>query len=314
MAALRPCPHCTRMTDPARSVCAFCQQAGYTAAEAPYAPAPAAPAWTAAAAPRSTGGSAGAAVLALAGIAVVLLLIVGLVGLRRPGATARAAGASGGPSLVMLQPGGGGGASVLGAPNIDRGQIDQRLLTAAATTGGDVEVSLAWNSLSDLDLQVRDPSGTLVSAAHPRSASGGVQDVDANPTLTTIEGSIRANMGRSPGAENVEPVPEFLIDLDKRIGSDLAGKLAPPGFGGQAAPRFTRTPVEHIYFARAPRGTYTVYAHCYSWRQSDLTPLTFTIQVRSRGQVVHEASGWLGPMSYVSHETVPMQACQFVVR
>ncbi|HTE17617.1 MAG TPA: hypothetical protein VK689_04455, partial [Armatimonadota bacterium] len=292
-----------------RAVCAFCQQAGYTAVPVP--PAPVAPAWTSTAAPRSPSGSAGAAVLALAGIAVVLLLIVGLVSLRRPGAPARVTEASGGPSLVMLQPGGGGGASVLGAPSIDRGQIDQRLLTSAATTGGDVEVSLAWNSLSDLDLQVRDPTGELVSAHNARSRSGGVQDVDANPTPMNAEGSRREAAGQIPGAENVLPIKEALVDLDEQFSAlrDIPGFSARRGLEGQAPSRYTRTPVEHIYYAHAPKGTYTVYAHCYSWAESSAAPLTFTVQVRSRGQVVHEASGWLGPMSYVSHGTVPMQAC-----
>ena len=172
------------------------------------------------------------------------------------------------PGLVMVQSGGerrGPGAT--GAPAVDAQQIDQRLTAAAATTGGEVEVSLAWNSLSDLDLEVRDPAGELITAHHPQSASGWIQDVDANPTLLTEAGSQQVDAGQYPGPGDVLPVPDVLVDLDEKLPQDLRGLATLPRSDGKAPSRFTRRPVEHIYFARAPKGTYTVYAHCYSWRE-----------------------------------------------
>jgi hypothetical protein len=44
----------------------------------------------------------------------------------------------------------------------------------------DVEVTLRWSSGADLDLQVYDPEGDVVSYASPQVASGGTLDADAN--------------------------------------------------------------------------------------------------------------------------------------
>ena len=198
--------------------------------------------------------------------------------------------------MQMIQSGNGHiGSSLVGA-TIDEKQIDARLLKATARTGGELEVSLAWNTLTDLDIQVRDPAGELISAKHPRSASGGVQDVDANSTLVTVEGSRRAAMGLNPGPENVTPLPEELVDLDTRMGlpHGIPGlNLLPPE--EKALTRFTRAPIEHIYFEHAPKGLYTVYAHCYSWREPNMNPLPCTVEVRSHGRLFYAATGTLGP-------------------
>jgi hypothetical protein len=226
------------------------------------------------------------------------------------------------PKLLMVQPpgkaapGGFPAPAVTGARGVDSKQIDQRLLNASATTGGELEVSLAWNSLSDLDLQVRDPAGEMIMADHRRSASGGVQDVDANPTPVNEEGARRADAGLSPGRENVLPVPEMLVDMDKKLGlpEGMSGLGTLPGREGEAPSRYTRTPVEHIYFARAPRGTYIVYARCYSWCEPNFEPLPCTVQVRSRGKVFFERTGTLGPQSFVTHGLAPTEVCRFDIR
>jgi hypothetical protein len=216
----------------------------------------------------------------------------------------------------MIQSGGGQNGTGLVGAAVDTTQFDQRLLSAGAATGGELEVSLAWNSLTDLDLEVRDPFGELITAVHRRSASGGVQDVDANPTLTTEEGSERAAAGLNPGPENVLPLPEILVDLDQKAGlpADILGLDSLPGFDVKAPSRFTRTPVEHIYFAHAPQGVYTVYAHCYSWREPNTLPLPFTIQIRSHGRVFYTTSGTLGPANYITDNTAPTQVCQFRIQ
>lgn len=163
---------------------------------------------------------------------------------------------------------------------------------------------------------MRDPTGALTWAYEPRTQSGGVQDVDANPTLVTAEGERRCAAGQNPGAENVVPLPDALVDLDQKLEGlpkDLKDALMQQGSGGKAPSKFTRTPVEHIYFATAPKGTYTVYAHCYSWREKDLNPLPYTVQVRWHGKVFHEVSGTLGPQSYAADNIPPTAVCQFAV-
>lgn len=45
---------------------------------------------------------------------------------------------------------------------------------------GDVEISLMWNNLNDLDLVCEDPSGEIISFQHKAAASGGSLDVDMN--------------------------------------------------------------------------------------------------------------------------------------
>jgi hypothetical protein len=232
-------------------------------------------------------------------------------------ALARMSGRNGPRSMMLIDTGRDRrGANLAAAPAVGPKQIDQRLAAAGAATGGEVEVSLAWNSPSDLDLEVREPSGELITAHHPRSASGGVQDVDANPTLLTEEGSRRATAGLKPGAENVIALPELFFDLDKKVGlpHDFPGFGDAPGGDGKAPSRFTRTPVEHVYFAHAPQGTYVVYAHCYSWRERNRYPLPFTVQLRSHGRVFYQTSGTLGPASYCADDTRPTQVCRFVMR
>ncbi|MDA0268163.1 MAG: pre-peptidase C-terminal domain-containing protein, partial [Cyanobacteria bacterium] len=58
------------------------------------------------------------------------------------------------------------------------GRYDLTVTTALGT--GDLQITLSWNSIDDLDLVVMDPEGNLVSFETPRIASGGQLDVDAN--------------------------------------------------------------------------------------------------------------------------------------
>ena len=247
------------------------------------------------------------------GAVIGILFLIGALALslqRRPGP------ASG---LFLIDSGSGqSGNGLIQAPAVDAQQLDKRLVQAGATTGGEIEVSLAWNTLTDLDIQVRDPYGELISASHPHSAHDGVQDVDANPTPTTEEGQMLAMEGKNPGPANILPLPEILVDLsDKMDGYGLPGDadgLRLPGSEGKAPARYTRKPVEHIYFAHAPKGTYTVYAHCYMWREPNSTPLPFTVQIRSHGKVFHEISGVIGPASYITRDATPVRVCQFEMR
>jgi hypothetical protein len=49
---------------------------------------------------------------------------------------------------------------------------------------GDVQVSVAWDAPTDVDLHVTDPSGEEIFFAHKTSASGGTLDLDSNPACS----------------------------------------------------------------------------------------------------------------------------------
>jgi uncharacterized protein YfaP (DUF2135 family) len=50
---------------------------------------------------------------------------------------------------------------------------------------GDVQITLRWNSLNDLDLFVTDPSGKIIFYDQPSVPSGGRLDVDSNRNCKT---------------------------------------------------------------------------------------------------------------------------------
>jgi hypothetical protein len=201
------------------------------------------------------------------------------------------------------------------APAVTGGQMTQRLQGAGATMGGDLEVSLAWDGLSDFDLEVQGPTGERVNARHWRGANGGVQDVDANPTLIDSTGQARVDASQIPGADTIQPLPDFLVDMDDKMGlpGEVAGLLAFPAHDGKAPTRFTRHPVEHTYYEHAPPGTYLVYVHCYSWREASRTPLAYIVQARHHGKVFYEQPGTLGPASYAVEGAAPVVACRLTL-
>lgn len=74
--------------------------------------------------------------------------------------------------------------------------------TQSRTVGsGDVQVSLSWNTASDVDLHVVDPRGEEIYYGHRGSASGGVLDLDSNAACA-IDGVQNENItwpsGRAP--------------------------------------------------------------------------------------------------------------------
>lgn len=248
-----------------------------------------------------------------------LLFVVGLVVTVSAVRSRRVHGQAGGSALMVVPSSGVGGSGM--ATAVDSGQIEARLASAHATVGGELEVSLAWNTLTDLDIEVRAPSGEVVNALNARGACGGVQDVDANPTLLTPEGEMRYHSGRAPGAQNVMQLPDFMVDLDKRFGSsglDLGGMGGLSGLlggdGSRPATSFTHSPVEHIYFAHADKGTYTVYVSVFSWREPTRNPLPYTVLVKSNGRVANSVSGGAGPVNFCSDGAGPVEVCKFEVK
>jgi hypothetical protein len=65
-----------------------------------------------------------------------------------------------------------------------------RILSVAT---GDVQVSVAWDSPTDVDLRVTDPSGEEVYFGNLQSASGGFLDLDSNPACS-IDGVNNENI------------------------------------------------------------------------------------------------------------------------
>lgn len=109
---------------------------------------------------------------------------------------------------------------------------------------GDVQVTLRWGSLVDLDLAVTDPSGASIDYANPLSSSGGQLDRDANyPCSGATTGPVeniywppagapqghyvvsvhyRTGCGQDPG----EPF-ELVIRLDGEIVQELHRTIDP---------------------------------------------------------------------------------------
>lgn len=73
---------------------------------------------------------------------------------------------------------------------------------------GDVQVTLTWDSVNDLDLWVTDPSGEVIYYRHKTSASGGKLDVDANAgcgsrTSSPVENIFWSSGGAPDGTYSV---------------------------------------------------------------------------------------------------------------
>ncbi|HEX2994945.1 MAG TPA: hypothetical protein VHP14_08975 [Anaerolineales bacterium] len=85
----------------------------------------------------------------------------------------------------------------------------QPTVTSAAipTMGtGDVQATLRWNNLNDLDLHVIDPDGNEIYFSRPSSPTGGLLDVDSNagcsePVTTRPVENIYWPVGAAPHGE-----------------------------------------------------------------------------------------------------------------
>ena len=75
---------------------------------------------------------------------------------------------------------------------------------------GDVQVTLSWDTDSDVDLHVVDPSGEEIFYGNRESASGGMLDLDSNAACT-IDGVQNENITWSIGAA---PQGTYIVRVD----------------------------------------------------------------------------------------------------
>ncbi len=81
---------------------------------------------------------------------------------------------------------------------------------AIQVAGGDIQVSVTWNTDADVDLHVVDPLGQEVYYGNRMTAQGGELDIDANAACSTST-LFQENIGWQPGTA---PSGEYIVRLD----------------------------------------------------------------------------------------------------
>lgn len=80
---------------------------------------------------------------------------------------------------------------------------------------GDVQITLTWQSVNDLDLHVTDPAGEVIYYGNRASASRGTLDVDANAACNNVTNRPVENIywpsGLAPEGEYILQVHYFDI-------------------------------------------------------------------------------------------------------
>jgi len=92
------------------------------------------------------------------------------------------------------------------------GNVGDQLLQAFGVTtvgSGDVQVSLSWDTATDVDLHVIEPSGEEIYWDHPSSSGGGSLDLDSNAGCS-IDNINNENVNYGSGA----PVGEYIVRVD----------------------------------------------------------------------------------------------------
>ena len=76
--------------------------------------------------------------------------------------------------------------------------------------GGDIQVSVTWNTAADVDLHVVEPGGSEIYYGSPTSGSGGELDIDANAACSTSD-LTQENIGWAPGTA---PSGTYIVRVD----------------------------------------------------------------------------------------------------
>lgn len=77
------------------------------------------------------------------------------------------------------------------------GTGDVSSVSVIEVAGGDIQVSVTWNTVADVDLHVVEPSGSEIYYGAPTSSSGGQLDLDANAACNTSS-LFQENVGWAP--------------------------------------------------------------------------------------------------------------------
>ena len=77
--------------------------------------------------------------------------------------------------------------------------IDEVAADEPALGTGDIQTTLRWSTIDDLDLAVRDPSGQVVFYQNRRVPSGGALDVDSNADCQNTTATPVENVFWPPG-------------------------------------------------------------------------------------------------------------------
>ncbi len=143
-------------------------------------------------------------------------------------------------------------------PQVFPPQLVARLKREEAKTG-DVQISLMWDSLNDLDLHCVGPDGERIYHNHRRSQSGGELDVDMNARYTgRSEVIFVLDCSGSMTGRRMEETKLAAADLAQRLPPGMP--LAVVGFHSTASNRLsftndTPTVVRFVESLRAQGGT-----------------------------------------------------------
>jgi hypothetical protein len=93
------------------------------------------------------------------------------------------------------------------------------LLDGVEVAEGEVKVSLSWDTPTDVDLHVMEPSGEEIFYGHKVSATGGQLDLDSNPGCS-IDGINNENVF---WPEGLSPSGEFIISAEMYSDCEIGG-------------------------------------------------------------------------------------------
>ena len=90
------------------------------------------------------------------------------------------------------------------------GTADGTSVSVISAAGGDIQVSLTWNTVADVDLHVVEPNGTELYYGRRNSSSGGTLDIDANAACST-DALWQENVGWAP---QTAPSGQYTVRVD----------------------------------------------------------------------------------------------------